>query len=27
VRLARSYSKQLTDAADGADAPVKTAWD
>jgi hypothetical protein len=25
--LARSYSKQLTDAADGADAPVKTAWD
>jgi hypothetical protein len=27
VRLARSYSKQLTNAADGADAPVKTAWD
>ena len=27
VRLARSYSTQLTTAADGADAPVKTAWD
>lgn len=27
VRLARSYSEQLTSAADGADAPVRTAWD